>query len=52
MKMKIDSHDLCKDLPIEFGRYFDFIKKMQFKTQPDYKYLAQLFKRVAVQNGI
>ena len=52
MKIKLESSELCKDLPLEFCRYFDFVKKMHFKSQPDYKYLSQLFKRIAVQNGI
>ena len=30
MKMKIDTTDLCKDLPIEFTRYVDFLKKLHF----------------------
>ena len=39
MKQKIDTSELCKDLPIEFARYMDFVRKLSFKAQPDYKYL-------------
>ena len=49
MKMKIETKfldllimlesDLCKDMPVEFARFLDYVKKMQFKQQPDYKHL-------------
>ena len=32
IKMKTTNLELCKDLPFEFVRYFDFVKKMGFNS--------------------
>jgi casein kinase 1 len=37
MKEKIDTKQLCENLPIEFTRYFDYVKKLNFKQAPEYK---------------
>jgi hypothetical protein len=60
MKMSIEHAELCKDLPSEFQRYiiylhcsyFDYVKKLTFKGQPDYKYLIQLIHKIAQTNGL
>ena len=32
MKMKMDINELCKDLPIEFVRYMNFVRKLGYKA--------------------
>jgi casein kinase I family protein HRR25 len=31
MKMSITVEELCKDMPNEFAKYFEYVKKLQFK---------------------
>jgi casein kinase I family protein HRR25 len=59
--MKLESSELCSNLPNEFSRfnlrflpirYFDYIKKLGFKSTPDYKYILALFEKVATKQGI
>lgn len=47
MKMKIDMNELCKGIPIEFGRFLDYIKGLPFKAEPNYKYCQTLFKKLS-----
>lgn len=42
IKEKTSPADLCKDLPPEFQKYLEYLKKLNFKSTPDYKYLRQL----------
>jgi len=46
MKQDIESKILCKDLPNEFVKYFEYIRKLQFRSHPDYNYIKNLFKKV------
>ena len=47
------AHDiLCKDLPKEFIKYFDYVKKLSFEDEPDYKYLKGLFEKIASEEKI
>lgn len=39
-------------MPLEFVRYFEYVKKLHFKAQPDYRYLQQLLEKVAEHNSI
>lgn len=32
MKIKMETNELCKDIPVEFARYMDFVKKLSFKA--------------------
>lgn len=41
--MRIKTSELCKDLPIEFAKYLEYVKKLSFKSQPDYSYLRNIF---------
>ncbi|CAD8132010.1 unnamed protein product [Paramecium pentaurelia] len=52
MKMRISSQELCQDLPIEFMRFIDLVKKMSYREKPGYKYFQQLFRRVAIQQQV
>lgn len=46
MKMKMEISELCKGLPIEFGRYLDYVKGLPFKSEPNYKYCLSLFRKI------
>ncbi|CAD8068235.1 unnamed protein product [Paramecium primaurelia] len=46
MKMKMEVSELCKGLPIEFGRYLDYVRGLPFKSEPNYKYCQSLFKKI------
>jgi uncharacterized glyoxalase superfamily metalloenzyme YdcJ len=52
MKMKISTEELCKDLPKEFQLYMDYSKNLGFEELPDYNYLIELFKKIAIDNDI
>ncbi|CAD8170774.1 unnamed protein product [Paramecium pentaurelia] len=47
LKMNIDSNELCQGLPIEFTRYLDYVKGLQFKSEPNYKYCLSLFRKIS-----
>ncbi|CAD8087039.1 unnamed protein product [Paramecium sonneborni] len=51
MKMKIDMNELCKGIPIEFGRFLDYIKGLPFKSEPNYKYCQNLFKKLSQEHN-
>ncbi|CAD8047354.1 unnamed protein product [Paramecium primaurelia] len=50
--MELELKDLCKGLPSEFQRYLDYVYKLKFTSTPDYKYLLDLFQKIAKQNNI
>ncbi|CAD8137912.1 unnamed protein product [Paramecium pentaurelia] len=52
MKMRITSQELCQDIPTEFMRFIDLVKKMSYREKPDYRYFQQLFRRVSIQQQI
>lgn len=52
IKAKTKTADLCKDLPQEFVKYLDYVKKLHFKSQPDYKYLKQMFQKLGKENNV
>ncbi|CAD8076673.1 unnamed protein product [Paramecium sonneborni] len=52
MKMQILIEELCKEMPNEFSKYFEYVKKLQFKQTPDYEYLKQLMRKCASDNKI
>ena len=43
IKETITNEELCKYCPVEFKKYFDYCKNLQFDETPDYKYLIGLF---------
>ncbi|CAD8044674.1 unnamed protein product [Paramecium primaurelia] len=52
MKMTIDPRELCKDVPIEFPIILEYIKALQYRSQPDYNYIYKLFQKSADGLGI
>ncbi|XP_016663280.1 casein kinase I-like [Acyrthosiphon pisum] len=45
--LKKKSHKtLCADLPENFGKYFDYVRKLEFFETPDYDELINLFQTV------
>ncbi|CAD8167742.1 unnamed protein product [Paramecium pentaurelia] len=51
MKMKMEMNELCKGIPIEFGRFLEYIKGLPFKAEPNYKHCQQLFKKVCQEHN-
>lgn len=43
---------LCKGMPFEFMTYLDYTRKLTFEGQPDYNFLRDLFRKVAIREGI
>lgn len=43
---------LCKKLPHQFIKYFNYVRNLRFADKPDYTYLAKLFKNIADENNI
>ncbi|CAK92450.1 unnamed protein product (macronuclear) [Paramecium tetraurelia] len=52
MKMRVTAQELCQDLPIEFMRFIDLVRKMSYREKPDYRYFQQLFQRVSIQQQV
>ncbi|XP_029341552.1 casein kinase I-like isoform X2 [Acyrthosiphon pisum] len=46
LKKKITTKTLCADLPEEFAKYFDYVRKLDFFETPDYDELINLFQTV------
>ena len=46
MKHQINPKDLCKDLPEQFSQILDYLKKMQFKQEPDYQMILDLLEKI------
>ena len=44
MKAKITVEELCKDLPIGFSHYMNYVRSLLFAEDPDYVYLHGLLK--------
>ncbi|CAK85816.1 unnamed protein product (macronuclear) [Paramecium tetraurelia] len=51
MKMKMEVSELCKGLPIEFGRYLDYARGLPFKSEPNYKYCQSLFRKIQSEHN-
>ena len=50
-KRKINTGDLCEDLPQEFAVYFDYIRSLNFDQKPKYSYLRKIFRDLFVREG-
>ena len=50
-KRKINTEDLCEDLPQEFAVYFDYIHSLNFDEKPKYFYLRKIFSHLFVREG-
>ncbi|CAD8087430.1 unnamed protein product [Paramecium sonneborni] len=44
--------EICMDLPIEFAKALEYIKSLQYQSDPDYDYLIQLFRKLAQSRKI
>ncbi|CAD8205423.1 unnamed protein product [Paramecium octaurelia] len=52
VKMKTEVAELCKDIPSEFAEILNYLKKLEFKSEPDYKYMKSLILKAASNNQI
>ena len=50
-KRRINTEDLCEDLPQEFAVYFDYIRSPKFDEKPKYFYLRKIFRDLFVREG-
>ena len=50
-KRRINTEDLCEDLPQEFAVYFDYICSLDFNEKPKYSYLRKIFRDLFVREG-
>ena len=48
-KRRINTEDLCADLPQEFAVYFDYIRSLDFDEKPKYSNLRQIFRDLFVR---
>lgn len=59
VKIKTEIAELCRDIPPEFTEIMtytllqiSYLKKLEFKSEPDYKYILSLLSRAATNNHI
>jgi len=52
IKTNTSSKALCKGLPAEFVKYFNYVKALSFEDLPNYKYLRTLFRDILTHNGL
>lgn len=50
-KMSTSIETLTRGLPVEFAKYFSYVKALKFDDRPDYAYLRQLFQDLYVREG-
>ena len=50
-KMSTSIETLSRGLPVEFAKYFSYVKALKFDDRPDYPYLRQLFQDLYVREG-
>jgi casein kinase I family protein HRR25 len=43
--------ELCRDLPIEFVYYMEYVRKLRFEDTPDYHRLRKMFRNLFVAHG-
>lgn len=51
-KLSVSIQELCYNLPIEFEKYFEYVRYLRFGDKPDYEHLINLFKKIAKNNNI
>ena len=45
-KIEINSYDLCRGFPKEFGDFLEICKKLEYEEQPDYEKLRNLLNNI------
>lgn len=50
VKANITIEELCKGLPKEFRKYFNYVLNMGFEKTPDYEYLSGIFYKILRKN--
>merc|ERR1719199_457576 len=50
-KAATSDEELCKGLPNEFVKYFEYLRALEFYDRPDYKRLQRLLDAVLAQEG-
>lgn len=51
-KMETSLDELCKGHPNEFKEYMEYCRQLDFKDDPDYKYLIRLFENVMQRENL
>ncbi|CAD8170225.1 unnamed protein product [Paramecium pentaurelia] len=47
LKMSIDPRELCKDVPIEFAIILEYLKQLEYQSEPNYNFVYQQFEKAA-----
>jgi len=50
-KKGVSLEQLCEGIPVEFREFMEGVKNLQYETEPNYKFLRQLFKRCFRREG-
>ena len=50
-KMSTAIETLTRGLPVEFSKYFSYVKALKFDDRPDYSFLRQLFQELSAKEG-
>ncbi|CAD8063348.1 unnamed protein product [Paramecium sonneborni] len=51
IKQQTQIEELCNDCPQEFYLYFQYVKQLEYKSTPDYRYLHSLFEQISINGG-
>ena len=51
IKKSYSPAQLCRQLPIQFRKFFEYCNKLEFEETPDYKYLIGLMNEAADYHG-
>jgi casein kinase 1 len=51
-KMITSYQTLCQGLPVEFVKYFELVRSLEFEQEPAYEEYRQMFQAVAAREGI
>lgn len=50
-KMSTSIETLTRGLPVEFSKYFSYVKALKFDDRPDYAFLRQVFQELSAREG-
>lgn len=50
-KLKTSINELCKGQPVEFVKFFEYVRALEFQDKPDYDYLRKLFRSLSEAKG-